>query len=1031
MASNNFISANITPSSDTFREWVDLTNRITFDMEKVVVTTLNSATGGGTTGNAYVNGFFSANTLMVATNLTGANPDDSGDFGTKAATADLTISSNTVQQGNLVAQANVTLSGMNVVTSSNVEINATSTTFTSNAGTNIFNTPLDINANMDVDNTLTDITSTNTSINNGELNIGSNLVVNSTSTNANIAANVALSGANVYITSTNVNITSAGITLGDASSDILTVKANTTLNDELNVKGDVDFDSNLNLDGSAVIDVNLTVAGTTKLDGPTDINANMDVDNALTDITSTNLAVTGTNTTISSNLAIIGNTTQMFGNNVFIGNANTDTLNVASNTFLLDTLDVAEATNLQKTLTVGGATTLNGTSDINGNMDIDASSVTIDGGTLTVGSNTILNDELTVTKEATFNGDVILGDASSDTLAIQSKVTTDILPSANGSKNIGSVAERFNVIANDLVGEDITSNNTLSVTGQTNLSANLNVTEAANVAGNVTLGSATSDVIQVLGLVNTHIIPDTSGRNLGSNAKRWDAILQTANTTGNLDVGGDATVVGETESATLKITGTSLQTGLVTMGGGADITGALDVTSSVSVSSGGNLVEISANNLTIGSSTSNTAITSDTIATDGSLLVTTTSNLKGDVTAEGDVTISQNAISTGVETGTIHATGAVDFDSTLDVDGETKLNGHVVLGNATGDKVQFKGQSNTNLVPATNDERQLGLASKRWKGVFSTANTSTSLQVGTSATIGTFAAVGGTLGVNNTITVSNGALVAFPGSGTERKMVEFGNSSSNAQISANSSGINIVTGTGKITAKTLEITDAAVLPSDTTLSASSLSATDLTITNKATFTGTGSDKALVLGDGSNIVTLDMNKAIVNSHFISANTDQDIGADGTRWGEGHFESLLQVGGSAGIVLSDSGGSSTANVTADNIIARDELVGASTSDQQLKDKVIKIDTAMNKVELINGYEFVWNDNIGDYRSGTPDYGIIAQEIENVLPHAVDINSRGYKTVNYNSLIPLLIEAVKELSARVKELEPDPEPEEDIDG
>jgi hypothetical protein len=68
----------------------------------------------------------------------------------------------------------------------------------------------------------------------------------------------------------------------------------------------------------------------------------------------------------------------------------------------------------------------------------------------------------------------------------------------------------------------------------------------------------------------------------------------------------------------------------------------------------------------------------------------------------------------------------------------------------------------------------------------------------------------------------------------------------------------------------------------------------------------------------------------------------------------------------------------------------------------------------------------------RAGTPDYGVIAQELEDVLPHAVDINSRGHKTVNYNSLIPLLIEAVKELSARVKELEPEPEePEEDIDG
>ena len=63
MASNNYISANVVPSSDTFREWVDLTNRITFDMEKVVVTTLTSNVGGGTTGNAYVNGFFSANTL--------------------------------------------------------------------------------------------------------------------------------------------------------------------------------------------------------------------------------------------------------------------------------------------------------------------------------------------------------------------------------------------------------------------------------------------------------------------------------------------------------------------------------------------------------------------------------------------------------------------------------------------------------------------------------------------------------------------------------------------------------------------------------------------------------------------------------------------------------------------------------------------------------------------------------------------------------------------------------------------------------
>ena len=120
-------------------------------------------------------------------------------------------------------------------------------------------------------------------------------------------------------------------------------------------------------------------------------------------------------------------------------------------------------------------------------------------------------------------------------------------------------------------------------------------------------------------------------------------------------------------------------------------------------------------------------------------------------------------------------------------------------------------------------------------------------------------------------------------------------------------------------------------------------------------------------------------------------------------------------------------------ADFVYAKQDLIANFSSDQQLKDKVLTIDTALDKVESLGGYSFVWNNNIGDMRAGTPDYGVIAQEVENVLPHAVDINSRGHKTVNYNSLIPLLIEAVKELSARVKELEPEPEiePEEEIDG
>ena len=74
------------------------------------------------------------------------------------------------------------------------------------------------------------------------------------------------------------------------------------------------------------------------------------------------------------------------------------------------------------------------------------------------------------------------------------------------------------------------------------------------------------------------------------------------------------------------------------------------------------------------------------------------------------------------------------------------------------------------------------------------------------------------------------------------------------------------------------------------------------------------------------------------------------------------------------------------------------------------------ALNKVNQLRGVDFNWKEKYG----GHADSGVIAQEVEEILPHAVDINNRGYKTVNYNSLIPLLIEAVKELSGRVKELE-----------
>jgi len=96
-------------------------------------------------------------------------------------------------------------------------------------------------------------------------------------------------------------------------------------------------------------------------------------------------------------------------------------------------------------------------------------------------------------------------------------------------------------------------------------------------------------------------------------------------------------------------------------------------------------------------------------------------------------------------------------------------------------------------------------------------------------------------------------------------------------------------------------------------------------------------------------------------------------------------------------------STGTLTASNISA--------TSDIDLKENIRTITNATETIQSLRGVSFDWKD------SGKSSYGVIAQELEKILPELV--NQGETKSVNYNGLIGVLIEAVKELSAEVDEL------------
>jgi hypothetical protein len=97
---------------------------------------------------------------------------------------------------------------------------------------------------------------------------------------------------------------------------------------------------------------------------------------------------------------------------------------------------------------------------------------------------------------------------------------------------------------------------------------------------------------------------------------------------------------------------------------------------------------------------------------------------------------------------------------------------------------------------------------------------------------------------------------------------------------------------------------------------------------------------------------------------------------------------------------------------------DVIAYYSSDKRLKDNIKPIENALDKIESIGGYTYEWNDNQSTYQGS--DIGVIAQEIEAIAPELVIDRETGYKAVKYEKLVAILIEGIKELSAKVTELE-----------
>ena len=128
-----------------------------------------------------------------------------------------------------------------------------------------------------------------------------------------------------------------------------------------------------------------------------------------------------------------------------------------------------------------------------------------------------------------------------------------------------------------------------------------------------------------------------------------------------------------------------------------------------------------------------------------------------------------------------------------------------------------------------------------------------------------------------------------------------------------------------------------------------------------------------------------------------------------------------------VQADSIGVGTApSGTTGQIRATDDITAFYSSDVALKEDIVNISDPLESLKKLNGVLFNWKDSWIKKQGGEDGYfvrkkdvGVIAQEVEKVLPEAVAQRKDGIKAVKYDRLTCLLIEAVKVLSNKVEKL------------
>jgi hypothetical protein len=427
----------------------------------------------------------------------------------------------------------------------------------------------------------------------------------------------------------------------------------------------------------------------------------------------------------------------------------------------------------------------------------------------------------------------------------------------------------------------------------------------------------------------------------------------------------------------------------------------------------------------------------------------------------GDIVLSSTGTGSTGTFGAISGSG-LDITGNANVGGNLTIGGQVTIGDNTSDSVNVVASLSSSLIPQTTNVFDLGSATKIWKDLYISTGSIKFVDPGNGTVVGTLSSnangdfkVAGEISGSTINGLGNATLYSTSVNSRLAAAESFSSSldstfATDASVTSLSSSVKAVTDTFATSASVASATATSI----STLSGSVKTVTDALSGRVTTLEGTDISITLtgdVTGTGTitNLANVSFATTIAaNSVALGTDTTGDYVASmtagtgitvGTATGEGSTPVITNTGvtsvsAGTGITLGNTTGAcsiaigqavaTSSNVqfnslgigmaatgTAGRIDAANDIVAFSSSDIRFKENIKAIENPIEKIRKISGNTYDWKEeNKIEHGYEGNDVGVIAQEIEAVLPQLVQTRENGYKAVKYDKLVALLIEGIK---------------------